>query len=168
MNSNIISNITRFILLIFVQVLLLNNINFMGYINPYLYVLFILLYPFNSNQSLFLFLSFMLGLSIDIFEDSGGINAAACLIAAYLRPFLLRFSFGVSYDHQNIRLSATPFGARLSYVFLMVLIHHFVLFSLEMFSLNHIIPILKKTVFSTIFTVILVFLSLALFSRKYR
>ena len=140
----------------------------MGYINPYLYVLFILLYPFNSNQSLFLFLSFLLGLSIDIFEDSGGINAAACLIAAYLRPFLLRFSFGVSYDHQNIRLSATPFGARLSYVFLMILIHHFILFSLEMFSLNHIIPILKKTVFSTIFTVILVFLSLALFSRKYR
>ena len=168
MNSHIISNITRFILLIFVQVLLLNNINFMGYINPYLYVLFILLYPFNSNQSLFLFLSFLLGLSIDIFEDSGGINAAACLIAAYLRPFLLRFSFGVSYDHQNIRLSATPFGARLSYVFLMILIHHFILFSLEMFSLNHIIPILKKTVFSTIFTVILVFLSLALFSRKYR
>ncbi|MGY5848140.1 rod shape-determining protein MreD [Salegentibacter sp. HM20] len=168
MNSHIISNITRFILLIFVQVLLLNNINFMGYINPYLYVLFILLYPFNSNQSLFLFLSFLLGLSIDIFEDSGGINAAACLIAAYLRPFLLRFSFGVSYDHQNIRLSTTPFGARLSYVFLMILIHHFILFSLEMFSLNHIIPILKKTVFSTIFTVILVFLSLALFSRKYR
>lgn len=168
MNSKLIANISRFVLLVFLQVLVLNNINFIGYINPYLYVLFILLYPFTGNQSLFLLLSFLLGLSVDIFEDSGGINAAACLIAAFIRPYLLRFSFGISYDHQNIKLSATPFGAKFSYVFLMVIIHHFVLFSLEMFSLNHIILILKKTFFSSIFTVILIFLSLTLFSKKYK
>ena len=168
MNSKLFSNIARFVVLIFLQVLILNNINFAGYINPYLYVLFIVLYPFTGNQSLFLFISFLLGLSIDIFEDSGGINAAACLVAAFVRPNLLRFSFGISYDHQNIRLSATPFGSKLSYVFLMVLIHHFVLFSLEMFSLNHILLILKKTLFSSIFTAILILLSLALFSKKYR
>ncbi|MGY5851610.1 rod shape-determining protein MreD [Salegentibacter sp. F14] len=168
MSNSIFSNTARFVGLILLQVLILNNINFMGYINPYLYVLFILLYPFNSNQSIFLILSFLLGLGIDIFEDSGGIHAAACLIAAFVRPNLLRFSFGVSYDHQNIRLSATPFGARLSYILLMILIHHFVLFSLEMFSLSHIILILKKTLFSSIFTVILVILSLSLFSKKYR
>ena len=168
MNSKLFSNIARFVVLIFLQVLILNNINFAGYINPYLYVLFIVLYPFTGNQSLFLFISFLLGLSIDIFEDSGGRNAAACLVAAFVRPNLLRFSFGISYDHQNIRLSATPFGSKLSYVFLMVLIHHFVLFSLEMFSLNHILLILKKTFFSSIFTAILILLSLALFSKKYR
>lgn len=168
MNSKIVTNTARFVLLVLLQALVLNNINFAGYINPYLYVLFILLYPFTGNQSLFLFLSFLLGLSLDVFEDSGGINAAACLVAAFIRPNLLRFSFGISYDHQNIRLSATPFGSKLSYVFLMVLIHHFVLFSLEMFSLNHIILILKKTFFSSIFTVSLILLSLALFSRKYR
>lgn len=168
MNSSTISNILRFVGLIFLQVLILNNINFMGYINPYLYLLFLLLYPFNANQSLFLFLSFLLGLSIDIFEDSGGIHAAASLVAAFVRPNLLRFSFGISYDHQNLRLQATPLGAKLSYVILMVLIHHFVLFSLEMFSLTHIILILKKTLFSTIFTVLLVVLSMALFSKKYR
>lgn len=168
MNNSALANTARFIGLILLQVLILNNINFLGYINPYLYVLFILLYPFNSNQSLFLILSFFLGLSIDIFEDSGGIHAAACLIAAFVRPNLLRFSFGVSYDHQNIRLSTTPFGARLSYILLIVFLHHFILFSLEMFSLNHIILILKKTLFSGIFTVILVILSLSLFSKKYR
>lgn len=168
MNSQLLSNIGRFIILIFLQVLILNNINFAGYINPYLYILFILLFPFTGNQSLFLFLAFLLGLSIDIFEDSGGINAAACLVAAFVRPYLLRFSFGISYDHQNIRLSNAPVGAKLSYVALMVLIHHFVLFSLEMFSLTHIILILKKTLFSGIFTIILVYLSLTLFSKKYR
>lgn len=168
MNSTLLANIGRFIILIFLQVLILNNINFAGYINPYLYILFILLFPFTGNQSLFLFLAFLLGLSIDIFEDSGGINATACLVAAFLRPYLLRFSFGISYDHQNIRLSNAPVGAKLSYVALMVLIHHFILFSLEMFSLTHIILILKKTLFSGIFTIILVYLSLTLFSKKYR
>lgn len=168
MNSSIISNIARFIGLLFLQVLILNNINFLGYVNPYLYVLFLLLFPFNANQSLFLFLAFLLGFSIDIFEDSGGIHAAACVVAAFVRPNLLRFSFGISYDHQTLRLSATPLGARLSYVILLVLIHHFVLFSLEMFSLSHIILILKKTLFSGIFTVLMVVLSIALFSKKYR
>ncbi|MUP47357.1 rod shape-determining protein MreD [Gramella sp. BOM4] len=168
MNSKLISNISRFVILVFIQVLILNNINFAGYINPYLYVLFILLYPFTGNQSLFLFVSFLLGVSIDIFEDSGGINATACLVAAFIRPNLLRFSFGISYDHQNIRLANAPIGSKISYVFLMVLVHHFVLFSLEMFSLNHILLVLKKTLFSSIFTVILVLLSLTLFSRKYR
>lgn len=168
MNSSTLSNIARFFGLIFLQVLVLNNINFLGYINPYLYFLFVLLYPFNSNRSLFLFLSFLLGISIDVFEDSGGIHAAACLVAAFIRPHFLRFSFGISYDHQTLRLSATPFGARLSYIFLMVVIHHFILFSLEMFSFKHIISILEKTLYSSIFTIILVFLSLALFSKKFR
>ena len=168
MNSSTLSNIARFFGLVLLQVLVLNNINFLGYINPYLYFLFVLLYPFNSNRSLFLLFSFLLGISIDIFEDSGGIHAAACLIAAFIRPKFLRFSFGISYDHQTLRLSATPFGAKLSYIFLMVVIHHFILFSLEMFSFNHIVSILEKTLYSSIFTIILVFLSLALFSKKYR
>lgn len=168
MNSSIFSNIARFFFLVLLQVLILNNINFAGYINPYLYILFVLLYPFTGNQSLFLLLSFLLGLTVDIFEDSGGINAAACLVVAFLRPYLLRFSFGISYDHQNIRLSNAPLGAKISYVALLVLIHHLVLFSLEMFSFSHIILILKKTLFSAIFTIILVFLSLSLFSKRIR
>ena len=168
MNNSILKNIIRFTGFVFIQVLILNNINFLGYINPYLYVLFILLYPFNGNQSFFLILAFLLGLSIDLFEDSGGVHAAACVVIAFIRPNLLRFSFGISYDHQNLRLSTTPFGARLSYIFISILIHHFILFFLEMFSLSHILIVLKKTLFSGIFSVIMIMLSLAVFSKKYR
>ncbi|UBZ08496.1 rod shape-determining protein MreD [Salegentibacter mishustinae] len=168
MNNSILKNIIRFVGLVFIQVLILNNINFMGYINPYIYVLFILLYPFNGNQSIFLVLAFLLGFSIDLFEDSGGIHAAASTVIAFIRPNLLRFSFGISYDHQNLRLSTTPIGARLSYIFISILIHHFILFFLEMFSLSHIIIVLKKTLFSGIFSVIMIMLSLAVFSKKYR
>lgn len=166
MNNVVISNTLRFIFLILLQVLLLNNINFLGYINPYLYVLFIILFPFNGSQTLFLFLSFLLGLGVDLFEDSGGINAAACLVVAYIRPAVLRFSFGVSYDYQTIKFSSTPFGSRISYVAIIVFVHHLVLFLLEIFSFAHLLLVLKKTLYSGIFTILLVFLSLALFSRK--
>lgn len=168
MNNVIISNTVRFIVLLLLQVLLLNNINFMGYINPYLYVLFLILYPFNANQTLFLVLAFLLGLGVDIFEDSGGINAAACLVVAYIRPMILRFSFGVSYDYQTVRFSNTQPGSRISYVALIVFVHHFVLFLLEFFNFAHFLLLLKKTLFSGLFTIILVFLSLSLFKRRTR
>lgn len=168
MTNSIISNIIRFILLILFQVLLLNNINFLGYINPYLYVLFLILYPFNTPQSLFILVSFFLGLTIDTFEDSGGINAAACVIIAYIRPMILRFSFGVSYDYQTVRLSNTSFGTRLGYIMVVVFIHHLALFSLEMLDFSHILLIMKKTFFSGIFTILLILISLTLFKPKRR
>ena len=168
MNSTILTNTGRFIILILIQVLVLNNINYFGYVNPYLYVLFLILYPFNGNQTLFLLVSFLLGLGVDIFEDSGGINAAACVVAAYVRPVILRFSFGVSYDYQTIRFSSTQPGSRISYVSLLVFLHHFVLFLLEFFSFAHFLQILKKTLFSGLFTIILVVITLALFNRRTR
>lgn len=168
MNSVVITNTFRFLILLLLQVLLLNNINFLGYVNPYLYVLFIILYPFNGNQTLFLFLSFLLGWGVDIFEDSGGINAAACLIAAYIRPVILRFSFGVSYDYQTIKFSSTQPGSRISYIAILVFVHHFILFLLEFFNFAHFLLLLKKTLLSGLFTIILVFITLTLFNRKSR
>lgn len=168
MTNTIIINILRFLLLVLLQVLLLNNINFLGYVNPFLYVLFLVLYPFNTPQTLFLFVAFLLGITIDTFEDSGGIHAAACLFAAYIRPAVLRFSFGISYDHQTLKLSTTPFGARVSYITILVFLHHIILFTLEMFDFSHFFLILKKTLFSGIFTTVLILISLTLFKPKRR
>lgn len=168
MTNTIIINTFRFILLVLLQVLLLNNINFLGYVNPYLYVLFLVVYPFNTPQSLFLVIAFLLGLTIDTFEDSGGINAAACLVIAFIRPVFLRFSFGVSYDYQTVKLTNTPYGARVGYVMILVFIHHFILFTLEMFDFSHIFLILKKTLFSGIFTTLLILISLTLFKTRRR
>ena len=67
-NNNLL-NVFRFILLLFVQVFIFNNINLLGYINPFPYILFILLFPVNGNKSLLLLSSFTLGLLIDIFSN---------------------------------------------------------------------------------------------------
>ena len=165
-NRQIITNIIRFVILILVQVILLDHINFLGYINPFLYLIFILIYPLNGNQFLLILLSFLLGLFIDIFGDSGGVHAAACVFIAYIRPQVLKFSFGISYEYNMIKINKSPFVERITYISLMVLLHHLVLFSLEIFSLSHILLLLKSTLFSGIFSIILIFCTLLLFSRK--
>lgn len=168
MNSLLFTNIFRFILLVLVQVAVLNNINFLGYINPYLYVLFVILLPVNIGRGQVIFYSFLLGLCIDFFMDSGGVNAAACLVIAYFRPLLLKSSFGLGYDYQTLKFTKTSFKERLVYVSTVVFIHHFVLFSLEAFNFVHILFILKKTLFSGIFSIILILIVMALFGKRER
>ncbi len=166
MNRDTLLHIIRFISLILIQVLILNHIDFLGYLNPYIYIIFILLAPININKSLFLLLSFILGLTIDIFGDSGGVHAAACLVIAFFRPIALRTVFGLSYEFQTVKLSNTRFGEKLAYVILLVLTHHIVLFSLEIFNFSHILLIAKKTLFTSLFTIVITMLILVLFRRN--
>lgn len=158
----------RFLALVLLQVLVLNNINFLGYINPYVYILFILLYPVKNNRMLFIFLSFLMGLSIDIFSDSGGVHAAASVFIAYIRPPVLKFSFGMIYEHQTVKFAQTETGNRLIYFSILTVIHHLILFSIEVFNMSNIILILQKTLFSSIFTILLCLLITVLFSRRPR
>src|SRR5690554_7562597 len=80
MNNTAFLNTVRFVVLVFFQVTVFNNIHFWGFITPYPYILFILLYPLNINRNLFLILSFALGLILDIFNNSGGIHTTACIM----------------------------------------------------------------------------------------
>lgn len=165
-NSEIITNIIRFIGLVLLQVLVLNNINLFGFINPYVYIIFILIFPFTGNKTLLIFLGFLIGLTIDMFNDTGGIHAAASVFVAYVRPLLLKFSFGVSYEYNTAKLNKAPFNERLIYIVLFVVIHHLILFTLEIFNISQILHILKSTLFSSILTILLISSGLLLFSTK--
>lgn len=154
----------RFILLILLQVLFFCEIRFLGYINPYPYILFVLLFPVKNNRMIFLLLSFLLGLLIDICLDSGGIHAAATLTIAYIRPVVLKFIFGAVYEHQTVKFSSVDFGQRISYIAIITIVHHFILFSLEIFNFSKILLVLKNTLFSGIFTIILCLLITLIFS----
>ena len=166
MKSDVFTNSIRFIVLVLTQVLILNHINLFGYVNPYLYILFIILYPLTGNKSLLIALGFILGLTMDMFGDSGGIHAAACVTIAFLRPIILKFSFGVSYEYNAVKIQRTDLSNRFIYVFLMVTIHHLILFSLEVFNIDHILLVLKNTLFSGILSMVLILGTIALFSRN--
>ena len=153
-------------MVLLLQVLLLNHINFLGYINPYLYLLFILLYPFTGNKSLLIFLSFLLGFSVDVFADSGGVHAAASVFVAWLRPWLLKFSFGVSYEYNAVRISKGSLSQQLTFITLFVLLHHLVLFSMEVFNVSHILLILKSTLFNGLFSILVIQCVILIFSRN--
>ena len=165
-NNDILLNIVRFIVLVFLQVLVLNNINVAGYINPYLYIFFIIMYPFDGNKSLLIFLSFLLGLCIDIFEDSGGVHAAACAFIAYVRPFVLKYSFGVSYEYNSVKIKKADPMERITYISSLVFMHHFVMFSLEIFSIRHFQLLFSSTLFSGIFSILLITCTMILFNKK--
>ncbi len=166
MNNSLVLNITRFIILMAIQVYIFNNVNLFGYINPYPYVLFLLVFPFTANRSVYILIAFITGITIDMFGNSGGIHATACLFLAYLRPYALRFAFGVSYEYNTIKLSKAGFYERFIFITVMVLIHHFILFSLEVFNISNILHTLNKTLITSIFTVILCITFNTLFSGR--
>jgi hypothetical protein len=113
-----------------------------------------------------LILAFILGISMDIFEDSGGIHAAATLTISYLRPLFLRNSFGLSYDYQTLKFYDAPFRERFNYISIMVLVHHTVLFSLEIFSVDHLLFFVKKTIYSSVFSILLIIIILNLIRKN--
>lgn len=166
MNNNQTIKILSFIVLVLVQGLVLNHINFLGYVNPFLYVIFILVYPTTNNRMLFLLISFLLGFMIDMFSDSGGIHAAASVLLAYIRPPLLKFVFGVLYDYQSIKFNQIDLGNFFIYTTTGVLIHHSVLFILAFFNSELWLEILKTTLFSSIFSIVVILIIQILFSTN--
>ncbi|WP_445456754.1 rod shape-determining protein MreD [Flavobacterium sp. HNIBRBA15423] len=167
MNNNIL-NIIRFVLLIFLQVILFNNINMYGYANPYPYVLFILLFPVNGNKNILLISSFLLGLIIDMFSNSGGIHAMACTVLAFIRPNLFRFAFGISYEYQTVKIADKISSERVSYILLAIFIHHFILFSFEYFRFTLIFTIITRALFSTLLSFIVCLLIIYLIKPSKR
>lgn len=151
MNNSVLNSI-RFFVFLSLQVLIFNNINLFGYLNPYPYVLFILLYPVNSNKSVLLLGSFALGILLDMFCNSGGIHTTASLILAFIRPTLFKFSFGLSYEYQTVKIADKISPERITLLLLAIFIHHFILFYLEYFRIGLLFTILSRTLLSTLFT----------------
>lgn len=155
MNSTLIVNIFRFVLLLALQILVFNNMNLGGYISAFPYILFIILYPVNGNKSNLLIASFFLGLIMDLFCNSGGVHATACVLLAYLRPTFFKFSFGLSYEYQTIKLNDVLTPERFTFILLAVTTHNITLFLLESFQISLILDILIRSVLSTLFTILI-------------
>lgn len=168
MTSSVLFNIARFILLLAAQVIIFNSFNFSGYLNPFPYVLFIILYPVNGNRYGLLLASFAMGLIVDHFLNSGGVHATASIVLAYMRPSFFRFSFGVSYEYQTIKINDRLTPERFSFILICVAMHHLVLFLLEAFRVSLFWKVLAQTFTSTIFTLVLCLIIIQLFKPARR
>ncbi|PQJ75177.1 rod shape-determining protein MreD [Polaribacter gangjinensis] len=156
-----------FFSLLFLQVFILNNILLFDAINPYLYIVFVFLYPLKENKIPILFFSFLLGLGVDFFSDTGGIHAFSLTVIAYIRLFFVKVYFNkLEIDFPFFSLKTESFGKIFNYVVTLTVIHHFIFFSLANFSFHNFFNVLSNTFFSSIFTLFLYFIGSAIFTRN--
>jgi rod shape-determining protein MreD len=154
-----INTIIRFsvitILLILLQILVLNNIQFSGFINPYVYIMIVLLLPSVTPAWLVLIISFLTGLIIDLFSGSPGMHASATLLAGFSRPLVLRVISPRDGYESGSDLSMAAYGFRWFFIYatIIVLIHHTTLFFLEVFRFTDFFRTILRILLSSIFTV---------------
>jgi hypothetical protein len=150
-----------FVLLIAFQLLVLNNIRLGGYINPYIYILFIMLLPFETPGWLLLLFGFFTGLTIDAFMGTMGMHSSATLFIAFLRPYVLsNISTRDNTDKKGKPvLSMNDLGWFVKYTLIMVVIHHLTLFYLEAFTFTHFFATFLRVIISAIITSIFILLS---------
>ena len=163
-----IKNIVRFVFLVLLQVMVLNHLNLGNYINPYLYIYFILLLPFVTPKWLLLVSAFLLGITVDIFSNTFGINAAASVMMAFARPFVIKaISTGTEYEiGERPSLKNQDLKWFVYYCLILILIHHFVLFYLEIFRFREFFSTFLRVILSSAFTFMLVMISEYLFYRR--
>ncbi len=165
--NNPLKIIILFFSFLFLQVFVLNNLLLFGFINPYLYIVFVFLYPLKENKIPLLFYSFLLGISVDFFSDTGGIHAFSITFIAYIRLFFVKLYFNkMEIDYPFFELKSESFGKIFNYVVTLTVFHHFIFFSLANFSFHNFSNVLSNTFFSSIFTLFLYFIGEAIFTKK--
>ena len=168
MIRNIIKYALQFVLLILVQVLVLNNIQFTGYINPYLYILFILWLPIEIPNWALMTLACLVGLFVDLFTDTLGMHTSASIFLAYCRPGILRFlAPRDGYEVNQIpNVQQLGFSWFISYVVLATVAHHFFLFFVEVFRFSDALSTIGRSLASSVFTVLLILMTQIFFFNK--
>jgi len=169
MNSASLKILIRFLLLIPLQVLIANHMRLFGYINPQICLLFILWYPLKKDVFNFLIVSFIFGIIIDLFSNSGGINSASCLLLAYVRLPLLKFILNErDLDIKLFKYSNYNTFPKIVLIFSFAFIHQLTIYFLEYFDTTYTFTILYKTFTNSLFTtfVVIIFLSIFTSSKK--
>lgn len=152
-----LQNIFRFIILVLIQVYVLDNIQFLGYVSPMIYVLFLLSLPVRLHSAVVMLIAFGLGLTIDMFNNTMGMHAFASVLMAFLRPSTIRLF--TDFDQiYNPTPSFRTFGVRsyIKYVVVLVLAHHTTLFFIESFSFFNFSQLIPKILISSAVTILLI------------
>lgn len=156
MNKHVIKYLGLIPLFVLLQVLVLNEILFFAYINPYLYLTLIISIPLKTPNWLLLFYAFLIGFLIDLFSGSLGFHSTATVFIAFIKIGLAKITIPYNILEEMDEITLNKIGSK-SYIvfsFLMILIHNSLLFSLEYLYFN--LQILLKIISSSIVTLVLV------------
>lgn len=170
MINSVIKNSIRFVLLVLLQVLIVQNIRLGSYIILFPYLLFILLLPFETPKLVVLLCAFIIGLTIDMFYDTAGIHSAACTLIGFIRYYILKIlSPREGYDPGLIP-NVDSMGSLwfITYAGLIIFIHHLFFFYLEIFRFNEFFRTLLRVILSTIGTFSFVYIVQFLFYKTDR
>lgn len=167
MNSLLIKYPLWLIFLVAVQVLLLNNIQFSGFINPFLYIIIILWLPVEMSKALVMLFSAFVGFTVDLFTATPGMHMSACIFLAFCRPYVLeRMAPRDGYDANfEPSIQIMGFSWFLSYALILTFLHHLFLFTVEIFRFSEFLSTLGRAFSSTILSLILI-LIVQLFKYK--
>jgi len=167
MNSDLFKYGLLLILLPFLQVSIFNNVNFIGHINPYLYIIFVIVFPLYKDKTLLLISSFLLGLFIDFLTNDGGIHAFSLVFISYIRFYVLQIITNkTDADFESLNIRDISFLSLTLWIIILTVIHHLLLFLLEQFSFEQFGSLLLKTFLTSIFSVVLIVFCLQLFLKK--
>ena len=170
--SSLVKNIVRFSLFILVQVFVLNQVPPLHHlVTPYVYYLFILWLPFKMGRRTVMVLAFALGFCLDCFTKTYGLHAAPCVLIAYFRPFLINLLIsqeGAETNYNEPSIKSMGFTPYFTYIAILTLLHHSLLFFLEALQSGGYVYFIIKTLLSAAVSLVLVFLTELLFVRKQR
>ncbi|MBA9078121.1 MULTISPECIES: hypothetical protein [Rufibacter] len=171
MNSFRFIHLVQFVVLMGLQILLMRNLVLYDRGFCFVYIGFILFLPIDIDKVLLLILAFMSGITIDLFYDTAGMHAAATVLMAYLRPSMLKLLTPRDGYEVSDNASLTSMGWRwfLTYAMVLIFVHHFTLFFLELNGFKLIGFTLAKIIISTLFTgAVLVIFQMLFFERRAR
>ncbi len=158
--SDFLRNIIRLALFILLQVYVLNKIQPLhGFITPYIYYLFVLWMPFSISRMGLLLVGFVAGLMLDYFMMTPGLHAAACVLIAYARPFVINLLTPKDISGFNYREpSSKAMGWRpyVVYILILTLLHHGYLVFLEWLDFGSFLDFLIKIVGTTGISMLLI------------
>ena len=163
-----LSYLFRFAIILFIQLLLINNIELSSYINPYIYISFILLLPVTVKPWQIVLISFFTGAVMDAFSSTPGLHIAATNFMGFVRIHYLN----VTTTKEDIEGRISPTLAQkgtvwfVFYCFVMTFIHHTILFFLEIYGFQEFFATITRVFFSTIVTVLLIVIGQLLFYRS--
>jgi len=168
--SDLVRNTIRFVLFILVQYYVLFQIRPLHqFVVPYIYYLYVLWLPFSMGRMSLMLVSFLFGLTLDYFTQTPGLHAAACVLIAYLRGFVVNILIPQEGAEQNykspspVSMGWAPYAV---YVLVLTLLHHIYLVFLEWLQFGSFLFFLGKVVATSGISLMLVLITELLFFRK--